>query len=353
MLKKDQTILVRWNPRNKKYYCEKGYTFTKINDVLKIKVEDLQPCSHLMVVAICDYCGREYEVSMTNYTRSIKDRNKIACKFCKSLKTKDSLEEKYGVPVSFLIPEVQEQIKTANLEKYGCENVLSNLGIREKVKKTMMDRHGAEHPAQSSEILNKIKNTTYSHYGAFCIFGNKNMRERISNTMREKYGESNSGLIKRFVDKAKETCLERYGGESSQCSPEIRQKSFETMKGNNGIPTSRKEQELVSMIKDLFGEENSFPQYILDKISLDCLVYVNDMQIDIEYDGWYWHKNQTEKDKRRDYYTISRGIKVLRYRSNGSLPSTELLQEDIQKLTTTNKKIIVHYLDNIQEEDIV
>lgn len=353
MLEKDQMILVRWNSRNKKYYCEKGYAFTKMNDVLEVKAEDLQPCSHLMVTAICDYCGKEYKVSMTNYTRSTKEGNRIACKSCKALKTKDTLEELYGVPVSFLIPEVQEQIKAFNLKKYGCENVLSNSEIREKVKKTMMDKYGVKYPSQNSKILDRVKNTTYSHYGAYCIFENKNMRERISNTMKEKHGESNPGLIKFFIDKAKKTCLEKYGGESSQCSPEIRQKSFETMRGNSGIPTSRKEQELVFMIKDLVGEENSFPQYVLDKISLDCLVCVNGTQIDIEYDGWYWHKNQIEKDKRRDYYTISRGIKVLRYRSNGSLPSMKLLQEDIQKLTTTNKKIIIHYLDNIQEEDIV
>lgn len=353
ILKSNQKVFTKWNSRNKKYYCEKGYVFTKMNDVLEIDVKDLIPNSHINIIAICDYCGEEFAVSMTNYTRSTKNNNKIACKHCKAIKTKETLIEKHGVSVSFLIPEVQTKIKNNNLIKYGSENCLSNPEIREKVKNTMKEKYGVEFPSQSLQILGKIKESNYLKYGVFCVFNNKEIKENINNTMLQKYGANNPGLVPKFVEKAKDTCMRKYGGKSSQCSKEIRDKSMKSLREHGNIPSSKSERLLIDMLKTTYGEQCCKEQYVLDKLFLDCLIIVNNIKIDVEYDGWYWHKKRKDEDKRRDYYVIKQGIKLLRYRSNKSLPSITMLKKDIQKLTTTNKHLIIRYLDNIQEGDIV
>jgi len=50
--------------------------------------------------------------------------------------------------------------------------------------------------------------------------------------------------------------------------------------------------------------------YPLSNVSLDIALFIDDIKIDIEYDGWYWHKDQ-QKDRRRDEFLKSQGWKIL------------------------------------------
>ena len=84
-------------------------------------------------------------------------------------------------------------------------------------------------------------------------------------------------------------------------------------------------------LKYLYGEENCTPQYILDRISFDCLVVVGGIKIDVEYDCIYWHQD-IHKDIRRDYFTIGNGFKVLRFRSKNKIPSLEQIQDGVNYL---------------------
>ena len=54
------------------------------------------------------------------------------------------------------------------------------------------------------------------------------------------------------------------------------------------------------------------------------MIIKNDIKIDIEYDGWYWHKNN-KRDKARDSYVANRGVKILRVKSGSLLPKDEEL----------------------------
>lgn len=44
-----KTILVKWNPSNRKWYESKGYIFSKWKDEFEVKVEDLTNGSHVLV----------------------------------------------------------------------------------------------------------------------------------------------------------------------------------------------------------------------------------------------------------------------------------------------------------------
>ncbi len=74
-----------------------------------------------------------------------------------------------------------------------------------------------------------------------------------------------------------------------------------------------------------------------DSCFLDIYLCVDGVEIDIEYDGWYWHQD-TLRDIRRDKHLQSKGIKVLRIRSGNLLPTEEELFAAIDELVTTDRK---------------
>lgn len=56
----NQPVRVTWNNYSKKWYTNLGYTFTHNNDSFIVMAKDLPKGSDAKIVAICDYCGREY-----------------------------------------------------------------------------------------------------------------------------------------------------------------------------------------------------------------------------------------------------------------------------------------------------
>lgn len=81
-----KTVIVKWNISNKKWYEEKGYTFTKMKDEFKVKVEDLSKGSHVYVEVECDCedCNNPNlsPIKWKCYLRNLKEANKYYCKNC-------------------------------------------------------------------------------------------------------------------------------------------------------------------------------------------------------------------------------------------------------------------------------
>ena len=85
-----QQVETRWNNTTKSWYEDKGYVFTKPNDVFYVKVEDLKPSSNVLVDVICDYCNKEYSLPYTKYNKSTKNgKQRYACMYCASRKAKE------------------------------------------------------------------------------------------------------------------------------------------------------------------------------------------------------------------------------------------------------------------------
>ena len=99
---------------------------------------------------------------------------------------------------------------------------------------------------------------------------------------------------------------------------------------------SKSEQELVKILIQIYGKEFCIPQFYIPPFTLDCLLIINHIKIDVEYDGWYWHQNRQEKDADRDNKLFSLGYKVLRIRANKLLPTIEQIQNAINYLLNTN-----------------
>lgn len=317
ILKPNQYVETKWNNFTKKYYQSLGYEYTQTGDSFKVKVEDLPKKSRIKVKVVCDFCGKEFDMFMYAYTYSTENREKVACTKCKHIKTQETMMETYGVTSSLKIE-----------------------SVREKAKQTLIKNYGVEHPLLSKQILQKSRESTFEHYGVYNSMQSKEVQNSVKATMRERYGVDNAGKCIPMVEKAKQTCTEKYGGESSQSSAEIRQKSMKTLIKNSTIPTSKPEKEMVKLLKEIYGKKNCHPQYPLGRISFDCLLVVDGVKIDVEYDGIFWHDKKKEYDKRRDFYCMRNGYKVLRFRGESTPPTKEQIIEGVNCLVNSSHK---HY----------
>ena len=144
-------------------------------------------------------------------------------------------------------------------------------------------------------------------------------------------------------NKRKETCIKKYGVENPMQVEEIRKKFNESLSKNGSVPTSSQQLKIYEMIKNEY--ENCEINYPISWFNLDCYVKINDVNIDVEYDGWYWHQD-IYKDIKRDNIIYKKGFKVLRIKSGYSIPSKEQLLEGLRILSETDK----NYYEIIMED---
>lgn len=85
----NEKILVKWNVKNRHWYENLGYKFTRINDCFAVPIRDLYQGSTNKVQVICDYCGKEYETSYNSIQNGRKVISKDSCSKCTGKKTSD------------------------------------------------------------------------------------------------------------------------------------------------------------------------------------------------------------------------------------------------------------------------
>lgn len=86
--------------------------------------------------------------------------------------------------------------------------------------------------------------------------------------------------------------------------------------------TSFYEQAIFYYVKKMFSDAQN--RYLINnKIEID--IWIPSIKVAIEYDGYYWHKSEQDKDDNKNQYLNNLGIKVIRVRDSGlpQLPSFE------------------------------
>lgn len=345
MLVENQKVEVHWCPANRKRYESFGYIYTGMRDSLIINAEHLSPKSAVKVLAKCDYCGKIYQTSYKLYMDGTKVNGKACCKNCNPKKREEIMLEKHGYKNPFESKEVQDRIKIANLQKFGFENPAQAPEVQEKIITTNLEKYGVPYSIMSESTKEKTKQTNIKKFGAENPFENKEIQEKARETMLEKHGVINASYIPDVVEKRKQTSLEKRGVPSPFQDPVVIKKIRESLYQNGKVPSSNAERELCKLLIEMYGEDKCTPSYPFDNLSFDCLVQINGIKIDIEYDGWYWHKNRQEEDKRRNYFLMRRGFKIIRFQAEKAIPTKEQIQQTVSELLTTSKKIIIVKLD--------
>lgn len=280
----------------------------------------------------CDEIAKLFGVT-TSLLYTVLSRRKIHKPRELSIKKqKERNLEKYGVTTTLKLKSVQDKISETCLEKYGITSVASVGGkkVHEKLRENPLTEE------EKKVIVDKRKETLQKQYGVDRVCDIPGLRDKVEQTNLEKYGCKNPMQNKEVKERLKKTNLERFGVENAMQSPEVRQKVFETLQGTEKVSTSKQQKSIFETLKRKYGENNVALNKLLKNVFLDIEVRINDILIDVEYDGWYWHRGKEDEDRRRNYAVMSDGYKVLRIRSARALPTNEELFQAIDYLATTN-----------------
>lgn len=359
MLLENQIIFVKWNPKNKKYYEDLGYIFTKKGEAFQVDIKDLSKGSKAMVKVQCDYCKKIVNKTYGTYLKQHHEEFGDACSGCQTKKNKVISREKYSVDNVFQLEETKEKIKKHFYDIYGVDNPSQVNEIYDKIKRTWKKKYGKDHISQVSSIQEKkkennlkkygvtnpsklkivqekIENTTMERYGYKRASQHPDIKEKVTKTCMERYGKKRYSMTDECKEKIKNTNLKKYGTQQVLENPEIREKILFTLKEKNRIPVSKPQLQLYELLKKYY--KNCELNYLEGHCFLDCFVLIDNIKIDIEYDGFYWHKDKKNKDRKRDEFLKSKGYKILRITGTNKIPSIEDIQLKIKSLCQTNKK---------------
>ena len=388
MIKENQFVEVVMAPSTKNWYESLGYKY-KFKEHFYITPKDLPTGSHKKIDVICDFCQKEYNLEYRYYLKNTQENNgKFKCMKCyfqdtewnekRISKGRKTNLKKYGFEVASKSGVVKEKMKQTCMKKYGVEYVSQTDFVKEKIRNSFqenysvnsalqvdefkekfadscMKKYGVKNPMQSTEVREKASATNLERYGFESSLLNNKVKEKAKQTTLKHFGVEHSLSSEKVRKKAKETNLIKYGYENPAKSPEIQKKIRETFFKNGSIRTSKQQLEIYKIIKDKYDScELNFPVGIYN---LDCALFINDIKIDIEYDGWYWHSinNMPEKDKERNSYIKNQGFKILRIKGGREIPTSDILLsliEELKNSTIEYKELVLQeWKENIIEKD--
>lgn len=349
MLAPNQLIRVKITRRNCEHYRNIGYD-VQCKDIIMVPPEHLTVGSHDPVLVICDICGelmtREYKTYVTHRKYGFD-----ACIKCKTQKFKITNTERYGCENPMQSDEVREKAKITMLDKYGVESPAQSEKIREKMRSTTLCRYGVEYAAQSDVVKEQMKNTCIDRYGVTHFSQTQKYKEKMATTCQERYGADTPFQSSDILQKARQTLRDRYGVENPIQIPEVREKVRQSLMENGTGKASKQQIQLYEIVKKKYPD--AILNYPFSTCSLDVFICVNNIKIDIEYDGWYWHQDK-QTDIRRDKFLQSCGLKTLRIRSGAMLPTERELFDAIDYLVNAEhrfKEIILSDWKEKEEEE--
>ena len=292
------------------------------------------------------------------------------------------------------------KIKTTNLSRLGVETPFKSERCKELMRQSHLINYGVENVSQSPIIKEKKRQKALEVYGVESVFQSEIVRNNYKKKLIEKYGEDNPQKVKSIKEKTQITRKLIYY--NRLLNSELFNSSFEILfsfedyinnpkkkckfkcKGcgniiqtsfnlNNlprckvcnpiGITKSKPEKEIVDDIANIYdGEIFRNVNTILDrKKELD--IYIKDLNLAIEFNGIYWHREQLGKIDRHTHLnkTIecnSKGIKLIHifedewYNSKDKISNIikfEILKESVDveyEICNLNKDQTDLFLDN-------
>lgn len=190
----------------------------------------------------------------------------------------------------------------------------------------------------------KQENTNKQKYGVSWCLQRDDFKQKQIDTCRAKYGVDYISQDVNFRQSVVNSCLERYGVPNVSCDETVKCKKAMSFYEHGSCSTSQQQIQLCKVLEKLYGKcELNYPVF---GCSLDCYVEIDGIKIDVEYDGWYWHKNKQEEDRRRNYFLIRNGYRVLRFLCDKINPTEECVKENIDKIVNNNKHLIIVDLIN-------
>ena len=218
----------------------------------------------------------------------------------------------------------QQEVIYSNYNKYieRSGEYCCNICNKKNKEQTMLRKYGVLHTLQSPEMMEKKNITMMQRYGCIAPLSNNNIKQKAINT-----------------------CIERYGVPYVTQLPEIIAKRNQTLSQNELCRSSKPQNQLYNLLCKYFSCTMNKP---CSQFFLDIEVISQGVKIDVEYDGWYWHKDK-QRDVVRDMIVKKYGYKVLRIKSAYKIPIDIEIIDAIQELLNTDityKEIILNDYKN-------
>lgn len=279
-------------PRGKNidHYKKLGYNFEKGESII-ITPEELPTGSKVIIDVECDCCGKNRKVENKTYNNSLKKHGgKYYCLDC-----------------------------------YNHENDLK------------------EYRQQ------KIEDGVWKAYGTNNVFQSEDIKVKIKETLLNKYGEDNPLKVDSIKKKVEETNMEKYGAKVALNNQEIHKKAQESLYKHGTQKCSSQQYNLYQLILENIECDECELNKPVSLCFADIHIKFDEILIDIEYDGSYWHQDK-QRDRRRDEVFKKYGYKILRIKARREVPSLEQVKEALNVLISTDKiyyeLVMSDYIEN-------
>lgn len=279
--------------KSSKYYYSLGYNID--DKYIKVDILHIPKGSHVIILAKCDYCDNEKEISYKNYNKNISINGKFSCSIkCGCLKARETNLDKYGVVSTNKLNSVKEKIRQKVISKYGVDHISKVREISESKSKKMkaqstttsksvkkyreglseeekeiinkkrdetnLKKYGFKNVSQVDSIKEKIKDTYLNRYGGY-TYQSEALMDKVISTNLERYGVTYS-LSSDFIrDKIKITNLERYGFEHASKSQIVKCKSAKTNLERYGVENIMFLPSVAKNLNDRFYEKYGVNSY--------------------------------------------------------------------------------------------
>ena len=118
----------------------------------------------------------------------------------------------------------------------------------------------------------------------------------------KKYGVTNAHQSNLIKEKIKQTCLEKYGVENPAQLKEIIGKAYNTKKKNHTFGKSKEEDEIYNLLCSKYKEVKR--QYKENRYPFACDFYVPELDLFIEYQGYFTHGKEPYTGTKKQKETI-------------------------------------------------
>jgi len=290
----------------------------------------------------------KYGVENVMHVKTIRENHKKAMKQVDwekvTEKVKKTKLEKYGDEKYVGL----EKRKRTNLERYGSESVLGNKEIWKKAKETLKNKYGVDNPMKLEEIKEKAKKTNMQKYGGPAPMCNEEIKEKAKRTNKEKYGKEYTFQAEEIKEKIKKTLLKKYGVEHSMQSPIVKEKVEKTNIEKYGCKTPFQNEEVKKKIR-----ETNLKRYGVENVSQNKEIHKKKLETcKKNYGEEYWIlvpenlDHIFKKTGKWKIYTMPSG-KTVRYQGYENWMLDELLkrydEDDILTASRDMPKISYRY----------
>lgn len=310
-------------------------------DVIRVPITMLGKKSHYTINAVCDYCGEEYTTTLANIAAGREKCPLVpmdCCATCQPIKARDINMLRYGAEFPAQRKEVIQKMKDTTMLRYGVENISQLEDVKAKKELTMMSTYGVPYYAMTDECKEKARATCMERFGCEYALQSAEVRAKGRETCLRKYGVDSAAKTDWFQAKKAQTNLERYGYENAAKSPVVQKKIAESFLANGNIPTSKPQLKLYHQILSL-GYDAKL-NYLNERYFYDVAIFLDDIKIDVEYDGVYWHRD-ARKDELRDSFSIANGWKVIRFIGDDTLPPDDFISYTIDAAIAGQTKQVI------------